>query len=524
MRSVNTKRPHTPTSFSCTALAVTTNKPGCQWASRKRIIGRDGLQPSSPRVNAWSLQYPSAISRWRGHSMPIPQRARNILTELEQNDIGGRPIIFLCHSLGGLVVKKALNLASAGQSSAVSVLGNVRGIVFMGTPSAGVSIARWIVRTRLALSLVGAGARLSSLVAEMQRADPYLLELRDWYADNAGRLGIANLVLYETKAVRGIIKVAEADSADLGIGGVERIPLDADHFELCKFGHRRETGYCKIISFIREALARPSPLYKDGSNVPKLGSADLINTTSPPISIPGPVADFTGRAAEIAKLVEALSRNNCRAVIASIGGMGGVGKTALAVEVASAMAKQFPDGIIYINLQGFAQAAPLTPVQAISAVIGQLDPTAPPSDRLDQLHPRYRSLLSGRRLLLLLDNAREAAQIADLIPPRPVALLVTSRHQIYLDGAVQLDLGTMQPQEARDLLRGIVGAARGTDDDLTLIAERCGHLPLALRSAGAYLRYHQSLAPSAYLRLLAMSGKGWTTLPLPRPIGMSAPR
>ena len=61
----------------------------------------------------------------------------------------------------------------------------------------------------------------------------------------------------------------------------------------------------------------------------------------------------------------------------------------------------------------------------------------------------------------------------------------------------------MQPQEARDLLRGIVGAARGTDDDLTLIAERCGHLPLALRSAGAYLRYHQSLAPSAYLRLLA---------------------
>ena len=56
-------------------------------------------------------EYPSAISRWRGHSMPIPQRARNILTELEQNDIGGRPIIFLCHSLGGLVVKKALQVS-----------------------------------------------------------------------------------------------------------------------------------------------------------------------------------------------------------------------------------------------------------------------------------------------------------------------------------------------------------------------------------------------------------------------------
>ena len=214
------------------------------------------LAADLPDVNAWSLDYPSAISRWLGHSMPIPQRAKNILAELEQSGIGGRPIIFLCHSLGGLVVKKALNLASTGSSSAQSLLRNVRGVVFMGTPSAGASVARWGGRLQLALGFVGASARLSSLVAEMRRSDPYLLDLKNWYADNAEALGIASLVLHETRPARGILTVVEADTADLGIGGVERIPLDADHFEVCKFAHRGDMGYRKIVSFIKEALAR----------------------------------------------------------------------------------------------------------------------------------------------------------------------------------------------------------------------------------------------------------------------------
>ena len=158
--------------------------------------------------------------------------------------------------------------------------------------------------------------------------------------------------------------------------------------------------------------------------------------------------------------------------------MGGAGKTTLAIEAAWRMAGRFPDGILYIDMLGFGTAPPLTPAQAITAVIEQLEPTAKLPDRLDQLLPLYRRLLAGRKLLLLLDNARDTAQVADLVPPPPVALLVTSRHQIFLDGATRLDLDVMPADEARTLLRGIVGDRRATDAELDTLAERCGWLPL----------------------------------------------
>ena len=75
------------------------------------------------------------------------------------------------------------------------------------------------------------------------------------------------------------------------------------------------------------------------------------------------------------------------------------------------------------------------------------------------------------------------------MPPSPVALLVTSRHQIFLDGATRLDLDVMPAEEARTLLRGIVGDRRATDAELDTLAERCGWLPLALRAAGTYLQF-----------------------------------
>ena len=179
------------------------------------------------------------------------------------------------------------------------------------------------------------------------------------------------------------------------------------------------------------------------------------------------------------------------------------GKTTLAIEAAWRMAGRFPDGILYIDMLGFGTAPPLTPAQAIAAVIEQLEPTAKLPERLDQLLPLHRRLLVGRKLLLLLDNARDTAQVADLVPPPPVALLVTSRHQILLDGGTRLDLDVMPLEEARTLLRGIVGDRRATDAELDRLAERCGRLPLALRAAGTYLQFRAGLKIADYLKLLA---------------------
>ena len=164
--------------------------------------------------------------------------------------------------------------------------------------------------------------------------------------------------------------------------------------------------------------------------------------------------------------------------------MGGAGKTTLAIEAAWRMAGRFPDGILYIDMLGFGTAPPLTPAQAIAAVIEQLEPTAKLPDRLDQLLPLYRRLLAGRKLLLLLDNARETAQVADLVPPPPVALLVTSRHQIFLDGATRLDLDVMRCRGGADAAarHQSTTAARRMPSSI-MLAERCGWLPLALRAA-----------------------------------------
>ena len=104
-------------------------------------------------------------------------------------------------------------------------------------------------------------------------------------------------------------------------------------------------------------------------------------------TLPGRIADFTGREPEIADLVAALCREDRRAAVSAIGGMGGAGKTTLAIEAAWRMAGRFPDGILYIDMLGFGTAPPLTPAQAITAVIEQLEPTAKLPDRLDQLLP-----------------------------------------------------------------------------------------------------------------------------------------
>ena len=220
-------------------------------------------------------------------------------------------------------------------------------------------------------------------------------------------------------------------------------------------------------------------------------------------TLPGRIADFTGREPEIADLIAALCREDRRAAVSAIGGMGGAGKTTLAIEAAWRMAGRFPDGILYIDMLGFGTAPPLTREQAIAAIIEQLEPTAKLPDRLDQLLPLYRRLLAGRKLLLLLDNARESAQVVDLVPPSPVALLVTSRHQIFLDGAARLDLDVMRAGEAHALLRGMIDNRRATDAELELLADRCGRLPLALRAAGAYLQFRPGLKVAEYLSLLA---------------------
>ena len=155
-----------------------------------------------------------------------------------------------------------------------------------------------------------------------------------------------------------------------------------------------------------------------------------------PRQLPTGVAGFTGRAAELKTLtgwLEEAALPGGTVVISAIDGMAGIGKTALAVQWAHQVADRFPDGQLYVNLRGFDPAGP--PVTPAEAVRGFLDAFEVPAARipvsLDAQAALYRSLLAGRRVLVVLDNARDADQVRPLLPGSPgCGVLVTSRNRL----------------------------------------------------------------------------------------------
>ena len=207
-----------------------------------------------------------------------------------------------------------------------------------------------------------------------------------------------------------------------------------------------------------------------------------------------PVGDFVGREQEIEALIKAL-RGGSRACIASISGMGGIGKTELALLVAQCLSDDYPDAQFFINLQG-TDPNPRTPQEVMANCIRAfVGPEASLPEDLDQLSQVYRSQLSGKRVLLLLDNAANSAQVRSLLPPTGCALLVTSREAIILPGMSPLTLNPLLDKEAQDLLLQIAPRAVAAADQ---ICQLCGYLPLAIRAAGDLIAITPDLDPLNY--------------------------
>ncbi|GAA4187977.1 BTAD domain-containing putative transcriptional regulator [Streptosporangium oxazolinicum] len=211
-----------------------------------------------------------------------------------------------------------------------------------------------------------------------------------------------------------------------------------------------------------------------------------------PSLLPAGVSDFTGRDTELRWLVSVLrDRPAAGPVICSVSGMPGVGKSALALRAAHDLRDAFPDGQLYVNLRG-AGTEPVEPSHALSRFLRALGTagTAIP-DNLDERAEVFRARLYDRRVLLLLDDAADEAQIEPLIPAgNGCAVVVTSRGALTaLPGAQRLALGVLGNAAAVRLLGTITGRVELAADTATAgrLAELCGHLPLALRIAGARL-------------------------------------
>jgi tetratricopeptide (TPR) repeat protein len=220
-----------------------------------------------------------------------------------------------------------------------------------------------------------------------------------------------------------------------------------------------------------------------------------------PRQLPVHTPHFVGRVDELAALTSLLDKAvgpgklaAGTVIISAIGGTAGIGKTTLALRWAHQVAGRFPDGQLYVNLRGFDPAgSPLRPAEVICGFLGALgvEPTGIPVG-LDAQAALYRSLLAGRRFLLLLDNARDAEQVHPLLPGTETCLvLVTSRSQLSSlaarEGAHLLDLNLLTMAEARELLTRHLGPSRasrepGAVDELIGL---CALLPLALSIAAA---------------------------------------
>jgi tetratricopeptide (TPR) repeat protein len=224
------------------------------------------------------------------------------------------------------------------------------------------------------------------------------------------------------------------------------------------------------------------------------GPRDGQPRTGEPRQLPSAVSHFTGRAAELAALTGLLDQADRQApgtvAICAIGGTAGVGKTALAVHWAHQVADKFPDGQLYVNLRGYDTAQPVMPADALAGFLRSLgvagqDIPVEEAERAAQ----YRSLLAGRRMLVVLDNARSAEQVRPLLPGNSAcAAVVTSRDAltglVARDGARRLNLDLLPPEDAVSLLRALIGARVDADPAAAaMLASRCCRLPLALRVA-----------------------------------------
>ncbi|HEY9373005.1 MAG TPA: BTAD domain-containing putative transcriptional regulator [Streptomyces sp.] len=231
-------------------------------------------------------------------------------------------------------------------------------------------------------------------------------------------------------------------------------------------------------------------------------------TVSRPAQLPATVSDFTGRAAFVHELGDRLATAEGRVMaVSALAGIGGVGKTTLAVHVAHAARPHFPDGQLYVDLQGAGAraAAPETVLGAFLRALGTPDSAIP--DSLDERAALYRSTLDGRRVLVLLDNARDAAQIRPLLPGTAgCAALVTSRiRMVDLAGAHLVDLDVMSPEEALQLFTKIVGEERvRAEREAALdVVAACGFLPLAIRIAASRLSARRTWTVSVLAAKLA---------------------
>ena len=200
-----------------------------------------------PDATVWALSYELASSSWIGNAIPLFDRAKNVIALLRANAIGSKPVVFIAHSFGGLLVKSVHRLAGESSNSDIKQLSrSISGVVFLATPHTGSGIVR--------VAKFGGLYRPTVAVEELERANPQLRELDEWFRENADLSEMVVLAFYETHDTKKM-RVVDEVSGNPNLKGVMATPIDADHITICKPASRESVVYLQSSRMIEKILA-----------------------------------------------------------------------------------------------------------------------------------------------------------------------------------------------------------------------------------------------------------------------------
>ena len=299
----------------------------------------------------------------------------------------------------------------------------------------------------------------------------------------------------------------------LALYGCGRQAEALQHYEVIRLHLANDVGVDPgpTLQTLHKQILTADPALTTGAAPDRVEAAAAPERALVPRQLPASLRWFAGRDSELIALDAVLAESKehpATAVISAVSGTAGVGKTALAIRWAHRVADRFPDGQLYVNLRGFdSSGSVMDPAEAVRGFLDALGvaPQRIPAGLAAQ-SGLYRSLLSGRRILVVLDNARDAEQVRPLLPGSPGCLaVVTSRVRlaglVAANGAYPLMLDLLSPAESRDLLGRRLGPDRlaAEPDAVEEIIVRCARLPLALAivAAQAATDPHASLATIA---------------------------
>ncbi|MEM2111478.1 MAG: tetratricopeptide repeat protein [Candidatus Bathyarchaeia archaeon] len=211
--------------------------------------------------------------------------------------------------------------------------------------------------------------------------------------------------------------------------------------------------------------------------------------------LPAPKVDFIGRSNQLEKLATEMEKSGKVGVF----GPGGVGKTALAIKLANTMVQEYSDAQLFVQLKG-TSSNPASTSEVKKFIIRSFNRDEEIPEDENELNGLYNSVFHERKVLLVLDDAVDARQVGPLVPPEGCVVVITSRRRFALSGMYSMDLGQMNPDEAKTLLLKIEPRIGEFAND---IARLCGYLPLALRLAGSNLSVRMDLSPEDYLKHLS---------------------